>query len=270
VLRDLDHYNLYGNGMIGKLDDAGQKFFYIQDHLSSVRVVLNQNGCVDSWTDYYPFGRISHSTLSSNSPRESFAGYEYDSETDLYRAGVRSLNSALGRFTTTDPAGEFPSPYVYVGNNPLIAFDPTGMFTQFKVDGEVVYDDGVDNGLEVETTQETIDEYTDEETGETDWQEVINDDDSKANIVDADKNAKWQGELLSAVKTALGEDAEKSKIKVDYKGNITVTQAPSTGELLTYMLGPLAIGRFGNWLANVNKNNWLRIGPGWDGTQRVF
>jgi hypothetical protein len=34
VLRDLDHYNLYGNGMIGKLDGAGQKFFYIQDHLS--------------------------------------------------------------------------------------------------------------------------------------------------------------------------------------------------------------------------------------------
>lgn len=29
----------------------------IQDHLGSVRVTLTETGAVDSWSDYYPFGK---------------------------------------------------------------------------------------------------------------------------------------------------------------------------------------------------------------------
>ncbi len=31
--------------------------FYLVDHLGSIRVVLNESGGVDSWSDYYPLGK---------------------------------------------------------------------------------------------------------------------------------------------------------------------------------------------------------------------
>ena len=34
----------------------------------------------------------------------------------------------LGRFLAADPAGQFHSPYVYAGNNPIRFVDPTGEF----------------------------------------------------------------------------------------------------------------------------------------------
>ncbi len=41
-----------------------------------------------------------------------------------YRA--RMYDPDLGRFYAMDPAGQFSSPYLYVGNNPLIMVDPDG------------------------------------------------------------------------------------------------------------------------------------------------
>src|SRR5205823_5375214 len=44
----------------------------------------------------------------------------------LYNYRARLYDSDLGRFLTPDPKHQFPSPYVYVNNNPLSFTDPTG------------------------------------------------------------------------------------------------------------------------------------------------
>ena len=60
-----------------------------------------------------------------------YAGYRYDPETGLYHTGARYYDPRLGRFLQTDPAGHAAGPnlYAYVGNDPLNATDPSGLFT---------------------------------------------------------------------------------------------------------------------------------------------
>ena len=67
--------------------------------------------------------------VQGSETREGFTGHELDAETGHYHAGKRYYMPALGRWTTTDPLNEYPSPYVYVGNNPISLTDPTGMLS---------------------------------------------------------------------------------------------------------------------------------------------
>ena len=59
---------------------------------------------------------------------------------DTYNYSARYFDPALPRFTTVDPKAEkyySISPYAYVGNNPIIRIDPTGMaWFYYSVDGK--------------------------------------------------------------------------------------------------------------------------------------
>jgi RHS repeat-associated protein len=101
----------------------------ITDHLGSIRVTLDQSGNVDSWTDYYPFGKEARGSSTANRPKEQFTGKERDSEIGLDYFGARYYNSEIGRWLAVDPlSGKYPhaSPYNYTLDNPIIFFDPDG------------------------------------------------------------------------------------------------------------------------------------------------
>ena len=102
------------------------------DFLQSVLGVSDHNGAVLENTRYAPFGahRVPPSTgTSANPPR--YTGRERDPDTGLYYYRARYYDPDLGRFLSEDPLGfdaGDPNFYAYVGNNPLIASDPTGEF----------------------------------------------------------------------------------------------------------------------------------------------
>lgn len=101
----------------------------ISDHLGSVRVTLTETGVVDSWSDYYPFGKESRGSSTVNEPKEQFTGKERDSESGLDYFGARYYNSEIGRWVSGDPlSGKYPnlSPYNYAANNPILLVDPNG------------------------------------------------------------------------------------------------------------------------------------------------
>ena len=83
--------------------------------------------------NYYPFGFVMNS-YTSNGEKCRF-GYQGDfSEDDTEETGfnhfeARQYDSRIGKWTTIDPAREFASPYVAMGNNPLSLVDPTGGIT---------------------------------------------------------------------------------------------------------------------------------------------
>ena len=112
-----------------------ERFYYLTDHLGSVRVTVDERGDPVGWDDYYPFGlqMPGRSQQQYGSPLTDvkFTGHELNQEGGLgiYHAGARLYDPEIGRFMQQDPlTGMYPgwSPYVYALNNPLIYIDPDG------------------------------------------------------------------------------------------------------------------------------------------------
>jgi RHS repeat-associated protein len=79
--------------------------------------------------DYYPFG-LPMDTRQGNEERYRF-GYqgqfaEMDSLTNWNTFELRMYDARFGRWLTPDPYGQFDSPYVGMGNNPVGGVDPDG------------------------------------------------------------------------------------------------------------------------------------------------
>ena len=105
--------------------------FYVQDHLGSNVMVLDQNG-IEQQTRYYPFGGIvTHNSTNPDANHNKYTGKEFDRMhgLDWYDYVARQYDPVYGRFTSIDPLCEkypYLSPYAYCGNNPMNAIDPDG------------------------------------------------------------------------------------------------------------------------------------------------
>jgi RHS repeat-associated protein len=79
--------------------------------------------------DYYPFGLpIAERELTREPYRYGYQGQysEKDKETGFNFFDLRMYNARIGRTISPDPYGQFASPYMWVGNNPVSGTDPTG------------------------------------------------------------------------------------------------------------------------------------------------
>jgi RHS repeat-associated protein len=93
-------------------------------------------------TDYYPFGMEmpGRKYQSSDSYKFGYQGQyaEKDAETGYNHFEARDYDSRLGRWLATDPAGQYWSPYLGMGNNPVSGIDPDGRET----DTRIIFKDG--------------------------------------------------------------------------------------------------------------------------------
>ncbi len=148
-----------------------KSYYYLKDHLGSVRVTVNDAGAAVGWDDYYPFGlQMPGRTQNASNPNEDikFTGYELEQECEtdssggcindvilgLYHAEARMYDPVIGRFMQLDPLADHPnqvdkSPYAYAWNNPTNVTDPDGQcpvcpWLDAVVDvGFIFYDVGV-------------------------------------------------------------------------------------------------------------------------------
>ncbi len=113
---------------------TSDKYYYLKDHLGSIRVVVDTVGEIVSYSDYDPWGIILNGRSSNfgfADDKYKFTGKERDLETgyDYFPPG-RTYDSELGRWLQVDPlADKYPnvSPYNYALNNPLRYIDPKGL-----------------------------------------------------------------------------------------------------------------------------------------------
>lgn len=124
---------VYAAGRIGMYRKASGTYQYeLTDHLGNVRAVVAQNktagGLADVvyYSDYYPYG--SPLTLANNDYRYGYQGQyaETDKESAWVNFALRMYDPVVGRWMTTDPYGQYHSPYVGMGNDPVNGVDSDG------------------------------------------------------------------------------------------------------------------------------------------------
>ncbi|MEM6646072.1 MAG: RHS repeat-associated core domain-containing protein, partial [Bacteroidota bacterium] len=120
---------------------ASKRYYYMADHLGSVRATVNEDGVTVGASDYYPFGMEMPGRVyqAGNGTAENYTGHELDTETSLIYAGARYYDSVIGRWGAVDPlADKYPefSPYNYVLGNPMGNIDPDGREVECKIQRE--------------------------------------------------------------------------------------------------------------------------------------
>jgi len=130
--------NAYGLDNIGFMTVSYQpsrvntRYYYLKDHLGSIKMTVNSGGAVTSYDDYYPFGMLKEGrsgNFAQSDARFKFTGKERDVESGYDYFGTRYLASTPARFFSIDRrAMKYPqwSPYVYAADNPTIFMDPNG------------------------------------------------------------------------------------------------------------------------------------------------
>jgi len=108
------------------------QFYYHPDHLGNSAYITNAAGEVYQHVEYFPFGE-SFVDEHSNDQRTPYLynGKELEDETGLYYYGARYYDPVTSIWENVDPSWDLPeqvdeSPYAYVGNNPVVYFDPDG------------------------------------------------------------------------------------------------------------------------------------------------
>ena len=120
---------------LGRMDEDDEtRYYYLKDHLGSVRVTIDDSGTIVGYDDYFPFG-MQMSGRSWNQGNafddQKFTGHflEQEGSLGIYHAGARLYDPEVPRFYGVDAMrGLYPSfgSYTYVFNNPVSYIDPTG------------------------------------------------------------------------------------------------------------------------------------------------
>ena len=112
------------NGLVAYSDGDGWSYV-LSDHLRSTQFVFDQTSTVSADVAYQPFGPLAK-TSGTVDTETLFSGQQLDPSTGLYDFHARLYDPDLGRFYAPDPAGQYPSPYLYAGNDPINFVDPSG------------------------------------------------------------------------------------------------------------------------------------------------
>ena len=146
--------------------------YYLKDHLGNTRVAFDESGgTVASLTQvnhYYPFGMNinAYSFSSQTDNKYKYNGKELQDDVingtmlNWYDFHARQYMPDLGRTSTQDPHAEnyySESSYSFLGNNPIVNIDPTGMDWYRAENGNVMWQEGSD---EVEGYTNIGAEYT--------------------------------------------------------------------------------------------------------------
>ena len=93
--------------------------------------MVAQNGTavsLEAVYDYYPYGAVMRSYENSPANMRLYQGKEWHDQLALnwYDFGSRYYDPVLGMWGSVDPQKQFASPYMAMGNNPVMMADPDG------------------------------------------------------------------------------------------------------------------------------------------------
>ena len=105
--------------------NEGVLYYHHTDHLGTTEVITDSNGNIVWHADYEAFGSVMNERGEENFT-PNYTGKFFDESSGLYYFNARWYDSALGRFTTQDPARDGVNWWAYCGGNPITFVDPDG------------------------------------------------------------------------------------------------------------------------------------------------
>jgi RHS repeat-associated protein len=123
-------------GQIKRNGTIYDNIYRLSDHLGNVRVTYKESGTgnginILSTNDYYAWGgTLPGRAYTSSSYRYGYQGQEKSPDGGLWdQFELRLYNHDLGRWMAPDPEGQFHSPYIGMGNDPINNTDPDGGYS---------------------------------------------------------------------------------------------------------------------------------------------
>ena len=126
-------YNIFGLGLISRIDINGNAQYYHFDSRGSTVALTDASGQITEAYAYDPFGRPINGTISDNRFRYLGRHGVIDEENGLLYIRARYYSTLRGRFVTKDPTtgkdGDSQSlnRYIYALNNPVRLIDVSGL-----------------------------------------------------------------------------------------------------------------------------------------------
>ena len=109
--------------------------------------VIKDNLEILAYTDYYPAGFELPGRHYQSSATDNEYGFSGDyarqnAEMQWSEYQYRNYDNRIARFLSPDPARQYHSPYMGLGNNPVMTFDPTGLWGYTDGNGQFLYIEG--------------------------------------------------------------------------------------------------------------------------------
>ncbi|MGO3708087.1 MAG: RHS repeat domain-containing protein [Mesonia hippocampi] len=124
---------IYGANRLGiHYREDNSDVYQLIDHLGNVRAVVTEQAgnpvALVAKTDYYPGGMAMPNRNIVGDYRYGYQGEyaETDKETGMPAFELRLYDPRINRWISPDPAGQYHSPYMAMGNNWISRVDPDG------------------------------------------------------------------------------------------------------------------------------------------------
>ena len=127
-------HSMLGRDNLGQVKRSGTTFaryYYLKDHLGTIKMTVDASCNTTGYDDYYPFGQQMDDRCyaSSSDARYKYTSKERDGESGYDYFGARYYDARVGRWMSVDPLAEKYagwSTYNYVTANPIRFFDVRG------------------------------------------------------------------------------------------------------------------------------------------------
>ena len=98
-------YTMDNLGQILRNGTTLTRYYYLKDHLGSIKMMVDASGNVQSYNDYYPYGMTmpGRSGVNGADTRFRFTGKERDVENGFDYFGARYYDSRIARWMSVDP-----------------------------------------------------------------------------------------------------------------------------------------------------------------------
>lgn len=119
------------------ITEPGYAYIFVANESENTEVwfddlkINEQRSSIVAGSDYYPFGlAMEGREITREDYRYGYQGQysEKDKTTGWNEFELRMYDPRIGRWLSVDPYGQFASPYLAMGNNPMINVDPNGGF----------------------------------------------------------------------------------------------------------------------------------------------